>query len=360
MRLQDEAIHILNEAYNRALQNPVVECKYKEFIDYVLNNTHLTYKYILFTALLAKSADENINPLCLQKHSRLSGAYDARSLCHKVIVPFETTVLKKVLGGSNEPFLNKPARFPELSKSNAVRRGNDQEILNTMCDTLPLIVSSSDAYDCLVYLLHRLIELRDNLQESSNFATEASANIASCLLAYVMKALEISYEGEVLVLMTAGVYHLLYSSNPEIIVEVHPVNQSGKSSREISDLDIYMNGSLFASNELKDKSYAANDVRHAADKVLKAGGSSLLFIEGPRCTGDTSFVNEIERDYISNDFWLKVISYKDFFPLVISLIPDVDCKEFMSFVLSEAHEKKFKAKTISYLYELAQEMLGLE
>ena len=41
MRLQDEAIHILNEAYNRALQNPVVECKYKEFIDYVLDNTHL-------------------------------------------------------------------------------------------------------------------------------------------------------------------------------------------------------------------------------------------------------------------------------------------------------------------------------
>ena len=38
-----------------------------------------------------------------------------------VIVPFDTEVLNKALGGSNEPFLNKPARFPELSTSNAVR-----------------------------------------------------------------------------------------------------------------------------------------------------------------------------------------------------------------------------------------------
>ena len=69
----------------------------------------------------------------------LSGAYDARTVCHKVIVPFEMEVLDKALGGSNEPFLNKPARFPELDKNNAVRRGNDQAILNALCDNLPRV-----------------------------------------------------------------------------------------------------------------------------------------------------------------------------------------------------------------------------
>ena len=116
MGLKEEAAAVLQTAYTQATISPTTECKYKDFIDYVIDNTHLTYKYVLFTALLSKSTDESVNALCLQKHSTLPGAYDARTVCHKVIVPFEMETLKKALGGSNEPFLNKPARFPELSK----------------------------------------------------------------------------------------------------------------------------------------------------------------------------------------------------------------------------------------------------
>ena len=85
--------------------------KVSSLIDFVLDNTHLTYKYILVTALASKAADESINPLALQAGSALPGSYDARSVCHGVIVKFEMTELGKALGGSNEPYLNKPARF---------------------------------------------------------------------------------------------------------------------------------------------------------------------------------------------------------------------------------------------------------
>ena len=161
MGMREEAEKILKKAYAVASYNPESTCTHEELIDYVIDNTHLTYKYVLFTALLSKATDEKINPLCLQKKSTLPGAYDARTICHKVIVPFEMEVLKKAMGGSNEPFLNKPARFPELSKTNAVRRGNDQNILNALCDNLPTIKTSQDAFDCLVYLLCKLIKLRD-------------------------------------------------------------------------------------------------------------------------------------------------------------------------------------------------------
>ena len=106
MDLKKQANTILYSAYKKACNSEESYCQHKSFIDFVLDNNHLTYKYVLFTALLAKSTDSNINPLCLQKKSTLTGAYDARSLCHKVIVPFEMTTLRKVLGGSNEPFLN--------------------------------------------------------------------------------------------------------------------------------------------------------------------------------------------------------------------------------------------------------------
>lgn len=271
----------MNEAYAVASTSAKPACKHKAFVDYIIDNTHLTFKYILFTALLSKATDSSINMLCLQKKSELPGAYDARIICHKMIVPFEMETLEKALGGSNEPFLNKPARFPELDKSNAVRRGNDQALLDALCDNLPTIQTSDDAYECLVYLLYKLIGIRDAKKSLLVFSVPEKANLPSKLLAFIEIALTLSYEGEVLTLLVAGVYHLLYNA-PNAFVEVHPVNQSGASSHEISDLDIYVDGVLVSSNELKDKDFTESDVRHAADKVLQAGGNKMLFIEGPR------------------------------------------------------------------------------
>lgn len=360
MGLKKTATDVLNSAYAKASSEPNSSCDHKEFIDYVIDNTHLTYKYILFTALLSKASDKNINTLCLQKQSELPGAYDARTVCHKVIVPFEMEVLKKALGGSNEPFLNKPARFPELSKTNAVRRGNDQAILDSLCDNLPKIESSDDAYKCLVYLLCKLIKIRDKKEQLTVFSIEDGSNLPSKLIQFVNEALKISYEGEVLTLMVAGIYHLMYLHNPDVIVEVHPVNESGASSREVSDLDIYINGKLISSNELKDKNYAETDVRHAADKVMNAGGNRMLFIEGPRGSGGSDFVESIQSEYMSRNFMLRILSYQFFFSAMISSLETIDYEEFIRFILKTARDTKFKEETISYLDGLAQKIFGLK
>lgn len=359
MGLKENADIKLATAYEDALRQENPTCAFSDFIDYVIDNTHLTYKYILFTAILSKATDATINALCLQKKSELPGAYDARTVCHKVIVPFEMETLEKALGGSNEPFLNKPARFPELSKSNAVRRGNDQDLLNSLCDNLPRIKTSEAAYSCLVYLLCKLIKIRDEKKKMTIFTVDDALNLPSKLMSYVEKALVHSYEGEVLTLLVSGMYHLLYNK-PTAVVEVHPVNQSGASSHEISDLDIYVEGVLAASNELKDKTYAETDVRHAADKVLKAGGTKMLFVVGPRGTASGDFVCAMEEEYRKRNFLLKIVSYKEFFAIMIGSIETVDVHEFMSFIISTARETKFKEEAIDYLDELAREIFGLE
>lgn len=358
MGLKEDASAILQTAYTTALSNESINCHYEDFIDFIIDNTHLTYKYVLFTALLAKATDSTINALCLQKKSMLPGAYDARTVCHKVIVPFEMEILGKALGGSNEPFLNKPARFPELSKTNAVRRGNDQNLLDSLCDNLPLITTSSEAYNCLVYLLRKLILIRDAQENMTFFTIEQTSNLPARLFAYMNKALEQSYEGEVLTLLVAGAYHLLYNQ-PNAKVEVHPVNQSGASGREISDLDIYVDGSLVASNELKDKDYSETDVRHAADKVLSAGGTKMLFIEGPRSAPNGDFISSIEAEYLNRNFLLRVISYQNLLASIVGSIEHIDTHEFMRFILETAHETKFKEEVITYLDFLAQQELGL-
>ncbi|CAH0255700.1 hypothetical protein SRABI80_03094 [Peribacillus frigoritolerans] len=109
-----DAWEVINEAYDIATkENFTPVSNFKAEIYTVLSETHLTYKYIMVNAFLAKATDPKINPLCLQKNSKLDGAYDARTLCHKVLVRFEKENLSGALGSSNEPFLNKPARIPE-------------------------------------------------------------------------------------------------------------------------------------------------------------------------------------------------------------------------------------------------------
>jgi len=87
----------------------------KEKIRGILKGKTISYRYALLTQLLAKVMNPSLNALVLQKQSILPGAFDARSFCRKVIVKFESESLKNILGGSHDPYVNKPLRYSEIS-----------------------------------------------------------------------------------------------------------------------------------------------------------------------------------------------------------------------------------------------------
>ena len=273
MKLSVESAKItVYRAYENARRGDVpLDCACRDLVDDVLEHTHLTYKYILVTALTAKATDESVNPLCLQAKSALLGAYDARSICHGVIVPFDMEVLNKALGGSNEPFLNKSARFPELSTSNAVRGGRDQSILNKLCAELPFVDTSAKAFDGLTYAIYKLLLVKAEKERMTRFTIAPGAQASAQLLPCINTLLAENHEGEVLTLVTAGLFDQYLAQEADVRVEVHPVNQAGASGREISDLVIYLGRILCAANDLKDKPFTDTDMIHAADKVVQTG-----------------------------------------------------------------------------------------
>ena len=130
------------------------ESRFGSQIESVILGNHLTYRYILITNLLAKTVEPRVNALALQSGADFIDAFDSRSLCHKVFVPFERDSLQGRLGRSNEPYLNKPARHKALSSDNAVRRGYDSQILRTcisiltQCTEKDAKVALSDALYC--------------------------------------------------------------------------------------------------------------------------------------------------------------------------------------------------------------------
>lgn len=346
-----------NNLYQRAkeeLQNAlcasIATSEYAD-IDVVFNSNNKTYKYILFTALTAKAVDNSINPICLQSSSELIGAYNARSLCHNVIVPFEQEHLGKALGGSNEPFLNKPARFKELSLKNPTKSAKDREILSILCNFLPQIDSSAKSFECLVYAIRWLKAHKQEMDNIRKIRVKYTKQENQVLLYSLIKdLLRKSYSGEVLTLVVAGLYHLHLSGlSKQFRIDVHPVNQSGASSKEISDLDIYKKKSLFATNELKDKKFSLQDVEHAVSKVRAKGFNRMFFIVGTSVKYDIDEMLAYIKELGAESFFLSVIGVDMFAQLLVGMTEKISIEGFVQYMMNEAYNHKFSEEVCRYI-----------
>lgn len=350
----ERARKILEMAYKQAC---MLDENYKapelaDFVDCILDNTHKTYKYILVTALLAKATDENINPLALQAGAPISGAYDARSLCHAVVVKFENAYLGRALGGSNEPFLNKPARNTHLDKSNPVRRGNDQMLLYLLCDNLPL-VTSNNAFLLLVHAMKNLILKKQELEKVSQIVRKNNNSFGD-VLNFIESAVMENHEGETSALLVGAIYDLYMQQFGDYYVNVNPVNQAGTSSNEISDVDVYKNQMLYMTNEVKDKGFRTTDVMHAVNKVVNSGFDRMYFVKGVNGVLEDGIELEIESKYRNENFLLRFISVVELANTLLPLCSNVTVEQFWNSISQNMLKKKFKERTIQYFVNLAE------
>ena len=317
-------------------------------IEQILRHSHLTYKYILLTGMLAIAVDPRAHPLALQSSAPFDGAFNARDLCHSVVVPFEKENLQERLGGSNEPFLNQPARHTHLSTDNSGRKGVDLVTLKNLIYVLESAKEHSCEMDSLVCVLSTILTLESRkvvMQEgiSNHVITKFGLN------QLIGKILEKSCEGETLALVTAFLLELYANENlGEVSVQSHPTNQSGSSSMGISDIDVYKydDGSekLILCIEAKDKEFNVSDVDHAVGKVMRDGGKSLIFIEGVNSS------TAIDRDNVvgghaRQGFDLSFVHVRDLANTVIAITSPVAYKTIGE--IFNRHMENIKAKDVT-------------
>lgn len=73
-----------------------------------------TYHYVLATQILAKNVAHHLDVRSLQAAFESPHSFDARTVAHEVIVPFDQAN-HRVLGGSPEPYVNNPVRVPGVT-----------------------------------------------------------------------------------------------------------------------------------------------------------------------------------------------------------------------------------------------------
>jgi SacI restriction endonuclease len=348
-----QAEQVLSEAFGN-------ECKKNDTItkgiEFILNGTHKTYKYVLVNGLLAKASNPLANPLTLQVGSKLTGAYDARSLCHQVLVPFERDHLKSALGGSNEPFLNKPARFTELSTGNAVRGGNDKKALLTLIYIFENLKSQEDAKG---YLTHSLGILKERIEALQQLATSKISY--SPTLVEIYRFIDVfvskSYEGETCAIVIGALENLFYSRfNDNYEVKPHKVNQSGASSKETGDIDIFKNGKLLCAIEVKDKDFNEYDLEHSFIKMIQEGAKKGEFIYGPRAKFDTNLINRKIGEYEDKGFYILFHNVHQYSRMLLYKADPESTSEFIEAVYKVAKEINCKELTLGWIQEVIQKV----
>lgn len=335
------ATKLLHESYKACSNMPIVNCPIKDTIDFVMNGKNcLTYRYIMFTALLAKAVDSKIDILSLQAGDTSIGAYDARSLASKVVYPFQKNILGNVLDGANsDPLVNKPGRFLRLDKSNAAAGGNPTKALELLCDNLPKVQDSLEARKCIDYIVSMLLDAKAARDIQQSLIQENSRNMSVFRVReFMSELLDKGFGGAALVIVTTALYHLQYSDD-EYKISAHPVNQSGSSKRQFSDLDVFRNDLPFIATELKDKPFSSSDVDHAAETAYKAHAKSLMFVAGRQssfASQPPTYFDNARKKYADKGMYVGVTSIDNLIDTILSAHIDLNAAHIIDIIAKTA------------------------
>lgn len=210
-----------------------------------------TYRYVLPTQLLAKCVDPELDCRAIQKSCDLEQPFDARSLCHEVIVPFDRDN-HNVLGGSAEPYVSKPVRHPSVTPEYRASQKNKSGWDDLMC-VLDYAQANPHHVEHLSNLV--LLEIRERLKATridypapNRPSQKATLEVISRFLekrsgGLRMQALSMAlFE---LIGNEFGIYREVLSSN---------VNAADAATGKVADLEcVDSNGEIVLAVEVKDR-----------------------------------------------------------------------------------------------------------
>ena len=261
------------------------------------------------------------------------------------------------LENSNEPFCNKPARYVELSKDNAVRSGSDKELLCKLVDSLPTIATSEEAYKYLKHACWVMKQRHENYLKKFSLGDTLIdvSEFSQLVLDYVYKLTDHTLEGEVCPLIVAELEKLYLGEGYRVVP--HKVNESGSSSKEVGDIDVFdVNGELVNAIEVKDKDFGEQDVVHAINKFRAAHLLNSMFIYGKNVNFDEDAVFNALKRIGHEGHYCCLISILNYAKLRISELRNVTLRDFVDGLLRFSKAINAKDDTIIVIKEIASQI----
>lgn len=264
---QNESQEPLDDTYNE-LKQTIHEC---------LTSRTKSYHYVLPTQLLCKSVASSLNAHSLQVAFGKPGAFDARTVAHAVIVPFDQRNYR-VLGGSPEPYVNKPLRCPAvtLEYRSQQQRKSDWDKLIQVLDLVENTNRESftaQVFDQVLFEIYKLlanviivyptpnrISLHDTYRLVEEYLSEKSGGDrieAICTALF----------------QTIGARFNIFDE-----VRREKVNAADASSGMVADIECWLDGRIVLLVEVKDRSLTLTQLDSKLDIARSRKISEILFI----------------------------------------------------------------------------------
>lgn len=328
----EECKSILESSWNTITESaqpaiPSLSPTLYEVIKKCINSKTKTYRYVLPTQLLAKVNDSSLDCRSIQVASGTQGAFDARSLCHKVIVPFDKSN-ENVLGGSTEPYVSNPLRVPRITKEYREQQ-KDKEGWDNLCLVLDEVENKNYPSFTKSIFEQTLVEIYNRLsQVQVRYPIPTRIDLTSTIN-LITQFTSIPSGGE----HPLAVLFAMFKSIGErfkLYDEVRrlKVTASDASSGRIADIECLVSGIVVLAIEVKDKVLTIEQVKAKVDEARSRQVSELLFLAEQGVSIEEELQSLINHEFTigQNIYELDLVR---FLPSILILFGEAGRGEFL-------------------------------
>ena len=332
--VQDVAAPVSGGAVSPAVRAAIVR---------TINSKTKTYRYVLPTHLLAKLVRPALDCRAVQANAAMAGAFDARSLCQAVIVPFDAAT-EHVLGGAPEPYANNPLRIPAIL---AAERPAQKD--KAGFDDLLLILGHAEANPADVPDLFRLVLLAILGRLATVRVVYPVPNRVSQLaaVACVAEYLRERTGGTRLQVVAVAAFRAigaLYGLYPQ--VRSNDVNAADASTGSAADLEcVAAGGDIVKAVEVKDRQLALLHVQSKLPALREKGIAEAIFIvQGSTVPADRAQIETLIQKEFGSGQNIYVVDFSTFLADHLVVFGEDGRRRFLQLVGAELDARKADVK----------------
>lgn len=294
---------------------------------------------MLPTQLLAKVVEPSLDCHAIQAGSSLEGAFDARSLCHSVVVDFDRAT-HNVLGGSKEPYLNNPLRIQEISRKHRAAQKdkggfddlrlvldfaqkNPQRVPELLRTTLVSIRKRLESV-AIVYPVPNRTSLRQTEAALLDFLAVRSGGVR-------MQAVGVA------MFRTIGMRFELFET-----VRTADINAADEQTGFAADLEcVDDEGNVVLVVEIKDRMLTLHALQDKLPLVREKGIGELLFLVhgGIDPENKQAVLETIEREFVTGQN-VYVCEFNPFLQACLVLLGEKGRRDFLRSIGEELDDRR--------------------
>ena len=334
---------ISKEIESDSFSDPILpdESKLKSLIFNCLTSKIKTYHYVLPTQVISKCINPKLDCHSIQTAYNKPGAFDARTIAHDVIVPFDQAN-HKVLGGSTEPYVNNPLRCPAVIKKYQNQQKNKDD-WNKLIKVLDAIEEKNDSSFTIKILDQILVEIYRLLSEVQViYPTPNRVSLKQTLRLVADFSANKSGGDRVEAICTALFRAISKQFGLFDDVRRQKVNAADASSGMSADIECRLKDKIVFLVEVKDRSLTLTQIDAKLDVARARKISEILFLAEQGFDKDDK---EKAEERILSEFTsgqnIYVSNFIDFSAGILILLGEKGRVLFLSLIGEELRQSKF-------------------